>query len=270
MHRVTKLAAGAQHVLALTSDGAVFAWGSEEQGQLGRCFRFSRHSASPSSKLPWLIPGPCAVRGFIDVGAGQYHSFAIRKNGKVYAWGSNNFGQTGIFKNAGQSDAAIPYPTEISSFGKEVKIKTVTGGKDHSLALTDQGQCLTWGRIDNKALGLVTAQIPSSNIIYDIYGKPRILKIPTRITIQDVAFITAGTDHSFAITKDGKAYSWGFNAQHQTGHKTGNDDDDDDEIEEPTLLDNKYVTGKHLVSAAAGGQFSIVTGLSESQVNGNS
>jgi regulator of chromosome condensation len=265
VRRVTKLAAGAQHVLALTSNGAVFTWGSEEQGQLGRRFQLSRHSASPLSTLPWLIPGPCAVRDIIDVGAGLYHSFAIRKNGKVYAWGSNNFGQTGIFKSAGQSDAAVPYPTEVSSFGKEVKINTVFGGKDHSLALTDQGQCLTWGRIDNKALGLVTAKIPSSNIIYDTYGKPRILKIPTRITIQDVAFITAGTDHSFAITKDGKGYSWGFNAQHQTGHMT----EDDDEIEEPTLLDNKHVTGKLLVSAAAGGQFSIVAGQSESQVNGN-
>jgi len=81
--------------------------------------------------------------------------------------------------------------------------------------------------------------------------------------IQDIAFITAGTDHSFAITKDGKAYSWGFNTQHQAGHTT------DDEIEEPTLLGNKHVTGKRLVSATAGGQFSIVAGLSQPQVNNN-
>ena len=117
----------------------------------------------------------------------------------------------------------------------------------------------------NKALGLVTAEIQESNIIYDAYEKPRILNAPTRIAIQDIAFVTAGTDHSFAVTKDGKAYSWGFNAQHQTGHKF----EDDDEIEKPTLLDNTHVNGKFLVSASAGGQFSILAGESKAQVNGN-
>ncbi|QKX64150.1 uncharacterized protein TRUGW13939_11323 [Talaromyces rugulosus] len=247
--RATKLAAGAQHVLALTLDGTVFAWGSEKQGQLGRRFHLGRRAAGPSHDLPWLIPGQCALRDIVDVGAGLYHSFAIRKNGKVYAWGSNNFGQTGISKSAGQSDATVLYPTEVPSLGKEAKITT--------------GQCLTWGRIDNKALGLVATEIPPSEIIYDTYGKPRILKTPTPLGIQDIAFITAGTDHSFAITKDGKAYSWGFNTQHQAGHTT------DDEIEEPTLLGNKHVTGKRLVSATAGGQFSIVAGLSQPQVNNN-
>jgi regulator of chromosome condensation len=138
----------------------------------------------------------------------------------------------------------VLHPTKVPSLGKEAKITTVFAGKDHSLSLTNQGQCLTCGRIDNKALVLVTTEIPPSEIIYDTYGKPRILKTPTPLSIQDIAFITAGTDYSFAITKDGKAYSWGFNTQHQAGHAT------DDEIEEPTLLDNKYVTGKRLVSAA--------------------
>jgi hypothetical protein len=52
--------------------------------------------------------------------------------------GSNNFGQTGISKSAGQSDATVIYPTEVPSLGKEAKITTVFGGKDHSLALVDQ------------------------------------------------------------------------------------------------------------------------------------
>ncbi|KAH8703319.1 regulator of chromosome condensation 1/beta-lactamase-inhibitor protein II [Talaromyces proteolyticus] len=217
----------------------VFTWGCEEQGQLGRRITNRLH------KAPWLTPGQCALsHDIIDIGAGLYHSFAIRKNGKVYAWGSNNFGQTGIFKGAGQSDAGVLYPTEVQTLGKQWSITTVFGGKDHSLALTDQGQCLTLGRIDNKALGILSKKIPSSDIIYDTYGKPLILKAATPIAgIDDeIVFATAGMDHSIAITKDGKAYSWGFNAQHQTGLSLG------DEIEEPTLLQNKHVSGKHLAS----------------------
>lgn len=253
MHHVTKLAAGAQHILALTSNETVFSWGSEEQSQLGR------RTNSRLYKLPWLIPGQCALpRNIVDIGAGQYHSFAIQKSGKVYAWGSNNFGQTGIFKNAGQSDATVLYPTKAESLG-QANIATIIGGKDHSLALTDQGQCLTWGRIDNKALGLVIKDISSSDTIYDTYGKPRILKTPTRTAniYEKITFVTAGTDHSIAITNNGKAYSWGFNSQHQAGHPKG------EEIEKPTVLEKKYISEKYIVSAAAGGQFGMVVSQSE-------
>jgi regulator of chromosome condensation len=206
---VIKLVAGAQHILALTSNGAVFSWGNNEQNQLGRRMinRYHDH--------PWLVPGQCSLpRGITDVGAGTYHSFAIHKSGQLYAWGSNNFGQTGIFQSAGQSDAVILYPTPVPSLGKGSGILSVTGGKDHSLAINKKGQCLTWGRIDNKALGIVAKDIPTHDVIVDTYGKPRILKVPTPISGVDgkVVFTAAGTDHSFAITQDGKAYRWGFNA----------------------------------------------------------
>ncbi|GAM33567.1 hypothetical protein TCE0_011r00558 [Talaromyces pinophilus] len=206
---IIKLVAGAQHVLALTSNGAVFSWGNNEQNQLGRRM-INRHHDHP-----WLVPAQCSLpRGITDVSAGIYHSFAIHKSGQLYAWGSNNFGQTGIFQSAGQSDAVILYPTPVPSLGKGSGIVSVTGGKDHSLALNNKGQCLTWGRIDNKALGIVAKDIPTHDVIVDTYGKPRILKVPTPISGVDgkVVFTAAGTDHSFAITQDGKPYSWGFNA----------------------------------------------------------
>jgi regulator of chromosome condensation len=258
---IIKLVAGAQHVLALTSNGTVLSWGNNEQNQLGRRMISRLHS------FPWLVPGQCSTpRGIVDIGAGIYHSFAIHKSGQLYAWGSNNFGQTGIFQSAGQSDAVIPYPTPVPSLGKGSGIFSVTGGKDHSLALNDKGQCLAWGRIDNKALGIIAKDIPTPDVIFDTYEKPRILKAPTPISGVDgkVIFAAAGTDHSFAITQDGKAYSWGFNAQHQVGH--GNDEED--EVEQPTQLKNKHVSGKMLVSAAAGGQFSILIGLHDPQTNG--
>lgn len=122
---------------------------------------------------------------------------------------------------------------------------------------------LAWGRIDNKALGIIAKDISKSDVIFDTYQKPRILKTPTPISGVDgkAVFAAAGTDHSFAITQDGAAYSWGFNAHHQVGH--GNEETD--EVEQPTQLENKHVSGNMLVSAAAGGQFSIVVGLHEPQ-----
>ncbi|PWY84506.1 RCC1/BLIP-II protein [Aspergillus sclerotioniger CBS 115572] len=260
LEKVTQLASGAQHVLALTAKGAVLTWGCEEQNQLGR-----RISGRLHGKLESLIPGQCALPSdVVSIGTGSYHSFAIRKNGRVHAWGSNNFGQTAVPMSAGQSDAVVLYPTEVKSFRKQSKIVSICGGKDHSVAVTEDGKCLSWGRVDNKALGISLEDMPSDELVHDEHGRPRILTMPTPLTDikEEVVFATASSDHSFAITKDGQAYSWGFNVQRQAGHR------DEDEIERPTLLQNKHVNGKKLVSASGGGQFSMLVGAHSPQVNG--
>lgn len=252
LENIVKVVAGAQHALALTSNGVVFSWGCDEQNQLGRR-RATRHHQTHA-----LSPEQCALpSGIRDIGVGLYHSFAVHENDTVYAWGSNNFGQTGVSSSAGQNDAIVPFPTEVRSFRNHPTLVAIFGGKDHSIAITDSGQCLVWGRIDNKALGIGLEDMPLSDIIHDKYGRPRILKQPTLLKgISGKAiFATAGTDHSFIITDKGKAYSWGFNAHSQTGQYGV------DEVEKPSLLHSKYLEGKKLVSAAAGGQFSIVVGV---------
>ncbi|KAJ5802959.1 uncharacterized protein N7503_005409 [Penicillium pulvis] len=251
VYDVVKIVAGAQHVLALTSKGTVFSWGCDEQNQLGRC-RASRHH-QPHPLDPELCALPTGIR---DVGAGLYHSFAIHKTDDVYAWGSNNFGQTGVMTSAGQNDAIVAYPNKVPGLRKHAPLVSISGGKDHSMAITEHGECLIWGRIDNKALGIALEDMPQADVICDTYGRPRILKRPNLLPgLEDkIIFGTAGTDHSFVITESGKAYSWGFNAQSQAGQPGL------DEVERPTLLHSKYLEGKQLVSAAAGGQFSIVFG----------
>lgn len=70
--------------------------------------------------------------------------------------------------------------------------------------------------------------------------------------------VAAGTDHSLAISTDGKAYSWGFSSNYQTGQGVL------DDIHTPTHIDNTAIRGKKLVGAGAGGQFSLLTGKSDS------
>lgn len=158
--------------------------------------------------------------------------------------------------SAGQNDAIVAYPTKVRSFQKHARLLSICGGKDHSMAITEGGQCLIWGRIDNKALGIALEDMSAPDIIYDGHGRPRILKKPHILPgIDDkIVFATAGTDHSFVITESGETYSWGFNAQSQAGQPGF------DEVEKPTLLHSKYLEGKGLVSAVAGGQFSVVAG----------
>ncbi|MCJ1430909.1 hypothetical protein MMC27_000259 [Xylographa pallens] len=257
LKKVTKLVAGSNHVLALTSSGALFSWGAGEQNQLGR-------RIVERTRLGGLVPRQFGfAKGIVNMGAGAHHSFAIHKNGNVFGWGLNSYGETGINDHAGENEATILKPTVVKSLSAHGKIISIGGGNHHSVAVTEEGVCLTWGRIDALGTGLKIKDLPPDDVIFDDNGKARILSVATPIPDLDIAFAAAGSDHSIAVTKDGKAYSWGFSADYQTG--LGKDDD----VECATLIDNTAVRGKHLTWAGAGGQYSVLAGDAAVMTNGH-
>lgn len=246
LKKIKHLACGANHVLALTEKGGVFAWGSGQQNQLGR-------RIVERNKLNGLDPREFGTLKNIKlVACGSYHSFAVHESGKVYAWGLNNFGETGIKEGAGESNAAIVHPTVVESLSSK-KITQLAGGAHHSIAATEDGECLVWGRLDGYQTGLKIDTLPDENVIKDERGRPRILIEPTAVPGIKAQFVTAASDHSIAIDKDGRAWSWGFSATYQTGQGT------QDDIEVATVIDNTAVRGKKLNGAGAGGQFSVLT-----------
>ncbi|TPX18366.1 uncharacterized protein E0L32_011741 [Thyridium curvatum] len=250
--KVTQLAVGSNHILTLDQKGKVFAWGCPEQNQLGRrCIQRNKEAALRPS-------GVAFKRGskITKVACGSYHSFAVDHNGRVYAWGLNNFGELGVEEGAGEGDAAILEPTLVEALTEPVH--DICGGEHHSLACTEDGKLLTWGRVDGYQVGMKKEVFTKDNTIFDEREKPRILKLPTVVPdVPPVESVAAGTDNSFAITRDGKAYSWGFSANYQTGQGTI------DDIETPTLIDNTAVREKRLSYAGAGGQFSILASVAK-------
>lgn len=259
LKKITQLATGANHVLALASNGQVWAWGSGQQNQLGRRV-LERFIAQA------LVPTKVGVPAAMElVGCGSYHSFAVHKNGDVYAWGLNSFGETGIaqdLEEGGESD--VHGATIVEALRGHGKIICIEGGAHHTVAVTDKGELLGWGRLDGSQLGLDVKSLPEDDLVFDSNGTPRILKTPTLIPGINAVYCAAGSDHAMAIAKDGKAYSWGFSTTYQTGLGT------DDDVSIATHIDNTAVRGKKLVWAGCGGQFSVLAGLAEApMVNGN-
>ena len=85
------IAGGYLHTIALKSDGTVWAWGDNGDGQLGDNTSTDRHT-------------PVQVHGEDDIGniediiaiaAGAWHTVALRADGTVWAWGRNDWGQLG-------------------------------------------------------------------------------------------------------------------------------------------------------------------------------
>ncbi|EFQ34633.1 GDP/GTP exchange factor [Colletotrichum graminicola M1.001] len=258
LKNITALAAGSNHILALDDKGVVVAWGCGQQNQLGR-------RIIERNKLASLVPQSMGIpKGKINrIACGSYHSFALAKDGSVWAWGLNNFAETGIEMGAGEDDAVVLRPTVVESL-KDYKVKQIAGGEHHSLACTEDGKLLTWGRLDGHQVGIPVEELPEDRVIKDESNNPRILSKPT--VVEDIAkcvYVAAGVDNNFAIDDKGEAHSWGFSANYQTGQGTTED------IETPTTIDNTAVRGKKLIFAGAGGQYSILGGVADvPKVNG--
>ncbi|GAO15590.1 hypothetical protein UVI_02050230 [Ustilaginoidea virens] len=255
LDNVIQIACGANHVLALDKSGQVWGWGSYEQNQLGRQ-PFGRYQSET------LLPRQVRVcpRPIKYIASGEYHSFAVDKKDNVWAWGLNSFGEAGYAKEAGGDEAILPYPMKIPDLcGKGVTV--LAGGAHHSGAVTAEGKCYVWGRLDGGQLGIQfsQSQLDDDTIVRrDEYNKPRICLRPTEVTeIGEVAHVACGTDHTLFVNRDGVGYATGFGSVGQLG--LGNEDDQDS----AQRMKGKDIKGRKLIGAAAGGQFSVVTSTAE-------
>ncbi|RMZ79455.1 hypothetical protein DV738_g3407, partial [Chaetothyriales sp. CBS 135597] len=287
---IVQLASGSNHVLALSKNGQVYAWGAGQQNQLGRRILERRQRNG-------LVPARVGLPKHVAlVGAGSYHSFAVITSGKVYSWGLNSYGETGIAAQIGDGgESSVPQPTIVDSLHQFDRITHIDGGSHHTVAVTYKGDLLVWGRLDGYQLGLQLSSLPEEAVMRDSAGNLRILRTPTPIPNIDAVYASAGSDHSIAVARDGKAYAWGFSENYQTGLGTKRDvelatqidrpsqdlnvsenasngnensDDTDDTDEEDSTMPSANVENggdgigaKKMVWAGCGGQFSILAGL---------
>ena len=82
---VTLIAAGQEHSLAATADGAVWAWGDDSRGQLGVGEAGGRAHRSLPVRVP--LPAEVARAGVRALCAGGQHSALLAADGALYAWG---------------------------------------------------------------------------------------------------------------------------------------------------------------------------------------
>jgi alpha-tubulin suppressor-like RCC1 family protein len=103
--KAATIALGYGHSCAVLVDGTVQCWGDNSGGQLG-----SGSTSDQPSAVPGTVKGLSQVVG---LSCGDIHTCAVVSGGKVYCWGSNDFGQLGY----GSSGGDIASPTLVTGFG---------------------------------------------------------------------------------------------------------------------------------------------------------
>ena len=99
--KIQKVVCGAHYTLFLAG-GQVSSVGDPENNNLGRLI-LERHKKEKSMGLR-IERVKHDKKKILDIFSGSYHSFAIKEDGKVYAWGLNNYGQLGIGDYENTSD----------------------------------------------------------------------------------------------------------------------------------------------------------------------
>lgn len=122
-------------------------------------------------------------------------------NGKVKAWGHNQFGQLGDGTTANRD-----VPVEVNTLKN---IAAVAAGGYHSLALGIDGKVWAWGRNERGQLGDGTLNENHA---------PKLIN-----SLSNIISIAAGFDYSLALKNDGTVWAWGSNLWGVLGDGTFND-----------------------------------------------
>lgn len=194
-HSIIEIASGSSHNLGLDIDGTVWAWGINYFGQLG-------NNTFNGSSIPSKVKntaGNGVLSNIIEIAAGKEHSLALTKDGKVWAWGANLFGQVGI------SDTYTLTPSLVKfSDGSELTdVISISAGFTHSIALKKDGTVWAWG--DNSFMQL------GNSIQYSSAQPIQITGLPV------IKAISAGDYYNLALTEDGEVWAWGDNSDKQLG-----------------------------------------------------
>ncbi len=152
---IVQISAGYNFGLALASDGSVWAWGSNAEGQLGR-----GTTGGSSTVAVQVQAGGGNLSRIAMVAAGGWHALALDLDGRVLAWGDDGEGQLGDGAGAPVSNyTGVPHVTvaESGSVAGFTDIVSIAASYSDSFALGRDGRVLSWGRNFNGALGRTTA-----------------------------------------------------------------------------------------------------------------
>jgi len=175
---------GGYHTSAIKTDGTLWVWGSNENGQLG----INQGNVSRLTPVTTFIGGTT----WKSVSGGRLHTVAIKTDGTLWTWGKNNSGELGI----NEGDVNTDRNTPVTTFVGGTNWKSVVCGYAHTAAIKTDGSLWTWGGNGGGALGVNG-------------GSNRSTPVTTFAGGNNWKSVSCGRTHTAAIKTDGTLWVWG-------------------------------------------------------------
>lgn len=191
--RALSVTAGYHNNLVLTEKGQVWSWGWGAHGQLGLGDIKDRDTPTVIEEL--------SHERILMLSCGDRHSFAVTEDGKVYGWGSNEFGQLGC----GKKHDTILRPGIIEGL-QGLKIIFISSGDRHSAAITNTGAVYTWGcGTDGQCGHGMFKDVTRPKLVDKLIGK-------------FIVDVKCGHNFTMVMTSDSEVFTWGNNTYGQLGN----------------------------------------------------
>ncbi|XP_015897159.2 ultraviolet-B receptor UVR8 isoform X1 [Ziziphus jujuba] len=219
--KITTVAAGGRHTLALSDMGQVWGWGYGGEGQLGLGSRVKM--VSTPHVIPCIEPpvsgkdrsSAIALDGKTlsaqfskapgsyvkEIACGGRHSAIITDAGVLLTFGWGLYGQCGHGSTQDQLR-----PTCVNSLSG-IQVKTMAAGLWHTLCISVEGNVYTFGGNQFGQLGTGVDQIETL---------PRRLD-SSSLESKHAKIASCGARHSVILTEEGQLFSWGWNKYGQLG-----------------------------------------------------
>ena len=177
-----QVSCGYIHTTAIKTDGTLWTWGQNANGQLG-----TNDTNGRNTPVTTLSGGS----NWKQVGGGLYHTAAIKTDGTLWTWGYNPYGGLGTNDTTQRN-------TPVTTFAGGTNWKQVSGGLHHTDAIKTDGTLWTWGRGANGQLG--TNDTTQRNTPVTTFAGGTNWKQ-----------VSCGDYHNAAIKTDGTLWTWGYN-----------------------------------------------------------
>jgi alpha-tubulin suppressor-like RCC1 family protein len=153
--------------------------------------------------------GSGTLSGITAVAAGWFHSVARKNDGTAWAWGQNTDGRLG---DNTLTEQALPVQvTGPGGAGTLTNVSAISAGCYHTVALKSDGTVWAWGLNTDGQLGNNTTTDSRSPVQVVTAGSA---------PFGNVAYISAGCEHTMAQKTDGTIWVWGNGAYGQRGDGT--------------------------------------------------
>ena len=206
LNGIVALAGGYHHTIAVKADGTVWAWGRNDEGELG-------NNSTTDRWAPVQVKGPggVGVLGNVAAVAGGYrHTAALRADGTVWAWGFNTSGQLG--DNTTTEHWAPVQVKGPGGTGVLGSIVAVGAGYQHTAALKSDGTVWSWG--DN-----FYGQV-GDNTEDDRWAPVQVKGPGGTGVLGNMVASAVGHYHSVTVKNDSTVWGWGWNVHGQLGNNT--------------------------------------------------
>jgi alpha-tubulin suppressor-like RCC1 family protein len=165
------------HTAAIKTDGTLWVWGNQFQGELGINVG-SAGNQGRGTPVTTFTGGTT----WKSVSCGSQFTAAIKTDGSLWVWGGNSEGQLG-------TNNTITRSTPVTTFAGGNNWKSVGGGYRHTAAIKTDGSLWTWGI--NTPLGQLG--------INDTNTAPRSTPVTTFAGGNNWKQLSVGSQHTVAI-----------------------------------------------------------------------